>query len=35
LILSNWSEYLPKFWQAVPPSEAETPEAQAQELQKA
>jgi glutamate synthase (ferredoxin) len=35
LILSNWSEYLPMFWQAVPPSEAETPEAQAQELQKA
>jgi glutamate synthase (ferredoxin) len=35
LILGNWSEYLPKFWQAVPPSEAETPEAQAQELQKA
>jgi glutamate synthase (ferredoxin) len=33
LILNNWSEYLPKFWQAVPPSEAETPEAQVQELQ--
>jgi glutamate synthase (ferredoxin) len=26
-ILDNWSEYLPKFWQLVPPSEAETPEA--------
>jgi glutamate synthase (ferredoxin) len=35
LILANWSEYLPKFWQAVPPSETETPEAQTQELQKA
>ncbi|WP_346291056.1 glutamate synthase large subunit [Sphaerothrix gracilis] len=26
-ILANWSDYLPKFWQVVPPSEAETPEA--------
>ncbi|RMF24772.1 MAG: glutamate synthase large subunit [Cyanobacteria bacterium J083] len=26
-ILDNWSEYLPKFWQVVPPSEAENPEA--------
>ncbi|WP_009633757.1 glutamate synthase large subunit [Synechocystis sp. PCC 7509] len=26
-ILANWSEYLPKFWQVVPPSEADTPEA--------
>jgi glutamate synthase (ferredoxin) len=26
-ILANWSEYLPKFWQVVPPSEAEAPEA--------
>ncbi|MEB3295323.1 MAG: glutamate synthase subunit alpha, partial [Synechococcales bacterium] len=26
-ILANWSEYLPKFWQVVPPSEKETPEA--------
>jgi glutamate synthase (ferredoxin) len=26
-ILSRWAEYLPKFWQLVPPSEAETPEA--------
>jgi glutamate synthase (ferredoxin) len=24
-ILANWSDYLPKFWQVVPPSEAETP----------
>jgi len=27
MILRNWSEYLPQFWQVVPPSEAETPEA--------
>ncbi len=26
LILANWSEYLPKFWQVVPPSEANSPE---------
>ena len=26
-ILSNWDEYLPKFWQVVPPSEANSPEA--------
>jgi glutamate synthase (ferredoxin) len=26
-ILVNWKEYLPKFWQLVPPSEANTPEA--------
>jgi glutamate synthase (ferredoxin) len=26
-ILANWSEYLPKFWQVVPPSEKDTPEA--------
>ncbi|MEY3869816.1 MAG: hypothetical protein RLZZ338_3707 [Cyanobacteriota bacterium] len=26
-ILANWSEYLPKFWQVVPPSEAKSPEA--------
>jgi glutamate synthase (ferredoxin) len=26
-ILANWSEFLPKFWQVVPPSEADTPEA--------
>jgi glutamate synthase (ferredoxin) len=25
--LVNWKEYLPKFWQLVPPSEANTPEA--------
>ncbi|WP_339383392.1 glutamate synthase-related protein [Oculatella sp. LEGE 06141] len=28
-ILENWSDYLPQFWQVVPPSEAETPEANA------
>lgn len=26
-ILAHWQEYLPKFWQLVPPSEAESPEA--------
>jgi glutamate synthase (ferredoxin) len=26
-ILDNWSDYLPKFWQVVPPSEADSPEA--------
>jgi len=26
-ILANWSEFLPKFWQLVPPSEAPSPEA--------
>jgi glutamate synthase (ferredoxin) len=27
LILANWSDYLPQFWQVVPPSEADSPEA--------
>ncbi len=27
VILANWSEYLPKFYQVVPPSEADTPVA--------
>ncbi|NDJ17003.1 glutamate synthase large subunit [Myxacorys almedinensis A] len=27
VILANWSTYLPKFWQVVPPSETDTPEA--------
>jgi glutamate synthase (ferredoxin) len=35
MILDNWETYLPKFWQIVPPSEAETavanPEASEQE----
>ncbi len=26
MILATWSEYLPQFWQAVPPSEADSPE---------
>nr|WP_017300618.1 glutamate synthase large subunit [Nodosilinea nodulosa] len=26
-MLANWSEYLPRFWQVVPPSEADTAEA--------
>jgi glutamate synthase (ferredoxin) len=26
-ILAHWSDYLPKFWQVVPPSEQDTPEA--------
>ncbi|MBD2567727.1 glutamate synthase large subunit [Anabaena lutea] len=26
LIIQNWEEYLPKFWQLVPPSEADSPE---------
>lgn len=25
MILANWSEYLPQFWQVVPPSEADSP----------
>ncbi|MBF2058197.1 MAG: glutamate synthase large subunit, partial [Cyanobacterium sp. T60_A2020_053] len=29
LILTNWSEYLPQFWQVVPPSEADNPEVRA------
>ncbi|MBF2063396.1 MAG: glutamate synthase subunit alpha [Calothrix sp. C42_A2020_038] len=31
LILDNWQEYLPKFWQLVPPSEASSPEANPQQ----
>lgn len=27
MILENWDEYLPKFWQIVPPAEAKSPEA--------
>jgi glutamate synthase (ferredoxin) len=26
-ILQNWSDYLPLFWQVVPPSEQNSPEA--------
>jgi glutamate synthase (ferredoxin) len=28
-ILDSWSEYLPRFWQLVPASEADSPEAKA------
>ena len=31
LILADWETYLPKFWQVVPPSEADMPEAKAAE----
>ncbi|MGL5082529.1 MAG: glutamate synthase-related protein [Microcoleaceae cyanobacterium] len=31
-ILENWAESLPKFWQVVPPSEANTPEASSKPL---
>jgi glutamate synthase (ferredoxin) len=30
LILNKWEEYLPKFWQVVPPSEADSLEANAE-----
>ncbi|MBC6429400.1 glutamate synthase large subunit [Nostoc sp. HG1] len=29
-ILQNWEEFLPKFWQLVPPSEADSPETDPQ-----
>jgi glutamate synthase (ferredoxin) len=32
-ILANWSESLSQFWQVVPPSEAESPEASDQSLE--
>jgi glutamate synthase (ferredoxin) len=32
-IIANWEAYLPKFWQLVPPSEADSPEAKAEEKQ--
>ena len=32
-IIANWAEYLPKFWQLVPPSEADSPEAKIEEKQ--
>lgn len=31
LILDNWDSYLGKFWQVVPPSEADSPEAKIEE----
>jgi len=33
VILENWSDYLPKFWQVVPPSEADSPEAKPDTVQ--
>ncbi|HIK38332.1 MAG: glutamate synthase large subunit [Geminocystis sp.] len=30
LILDNWDEYLPRFWQVYPPSEADSPEVKPQ-----
>ena len=30
MILENWQQFLPKFWQLVPPSEANSPEANPQ-----
>ncbi len=27
MILANWGDFMPQFWQVVPPSEADTPEA--------
>ncbi|MGG6293184.1 glutamate synthase large subunit [Leptolyngbya sp. AN02str] len=30
-ILANWAEYLPKFWQVVPPSEVSSPEVTIEE----
>ncbi|MGC1199872.1 MAG: glutamate synthase-related protein [Geitlerinemataceae cyanobacterium] len=32
-ILANWSQYLPQFWQVVPPSEADSPEASNKSLE--
>jgi glutamate synthase (ferredoxin) len=34
-ILAKWNEYLPKFWQIVPPAEAKTPEASDRDLEPA
>jgi glutamate synthase (ferredoxin) len=31
-ILEAWTEYLPKFWQVVPPSEQDSPEASAEDV---
>ncbi len=30
-ILADWDNYLPQFWQVVPPSEADRPEVGAKE----
>jgi glutamate synthase (ferredoxin) len=32
-IIANWEVYLPKFWQLVPPSESDSPEAKVAEKQ--
>ncbi|MEC4812685.1 MAG: glutamate synthase large subunit [Scytonema sp. PMC 1069.18] len=33
IILDNWQEFLPKFWQLVPPSEADNPETNSQAVE--
>jgi glutamate synthase (ferredoxin) len=33
MILDNWQEFLPKFWQLVPPSEADNPETNPQAVE--
>jgi len=33
-ILDNWEDFLPKFWQVVPPSEADSPEVNQMPWQK-
>ncbi len=33
MILDNWQEFLPKFWQVVPPSEAASPQADVEQKQ--
>ncbi len=33
MILQHWQEFLPKFWQLVPPSEADSPEANPQAVE--
>jgi glutamate synthase (ferredoxin) len=33
MILDNWQEFLPKFWQLVPPSEADSPETNPQAVE--
>ncbi len=33
MIIENWQEFLPKFWQLVPPSEADSPQANPQAVE--
>ena len=33
MILQDWQEFLPKFWQLVPPSETDSPEADPQAVE--